>query len=224
MQDTLELLGYKATVVRTRIAWEDSLWSIAGPVRRLVRPPLRALSALRPPPPPRPRPIAREQLNEDDQEGAADEQPLTPDLVTQVRESSSLLTELWTLIITLANASSQWKLMRRHLLSGDIVISDRYTLDSIVELRYSYGTERRFRAARMALSRLYPTPVRAFFLDVSPDVALERKGEWGIEWLSEHRDLYLEECEQLGVRLLDGEQPRADICAEIAREVWISGI
>jgi thymidylate kinase len=127
-------------------------------------------------------------------------------------------------MITLANASSQWKLMHRQLLRGGVVICDRYTLDSIVELRYSYGRTRRYRAARAALRSLYPTPVRAYFLDVSPEAALERKGEWGIRWLTEHRDLYLEECERLGVRMLDGEQPQADICAEIAREVWLSGI
>ena len=224
LQEVLERLGYKANVVRTRIAWEDSLWSIAAPIKRLLRPAMRVLTALRPPPPVRPRPVAREQLEEGELEAATPEQPIALDPVTMVREGSSLLTDLWTLIITLANASSQWKLMRRHLLRGEIVICDRYTLDSIVELRYSYGPERRFRAARVALSMLYPTPLRAFFLDVSPHAALERKGEWGIQWLSEHRDLYLEECERLGVRLLDGEQPQADICAEIAREVWLSRI
>lgn len=221
--DVLEHLGYKVIVVRTRIAWDDSLWTVTGPIKRLLRPPLRLLTTLRPPSAPRPRPIAREQPDEGN-DALVPDQPLASDPVTLVRESSPLLTDLWTLVITLANASLQWKLMRRELLRGYIVICDRYTLDSIVELRYSYGTERRYRGARAAMSTLYPKPVRAFFLDVSPQAALARKGEWGMQWLSEHREIYLEECERLGVRLLDGELPPADICDEIAREVWLSDI
>jgi thymidylate kinase len=226
LAETLERLGFDAIVVRTRITWEDSLWAIAGPIKRLLTPPLRLLTSARPtrtihkPPPAHEQPLPSER----DGEGDPHEGQITHDPVTSVRESSSLLTNLWTLMITLANASSQWKLMHRQLLRGGVVICDRYTLDSIVELRYSYGRTRRYRAARAALRSLYPTPVRAYFLDVSPEAALERKGEWGIRWLTEHRDLYLEECERLGVRMLDGEQPQADICAEIAREVWLSGI
>jgi thymidylate kinase len=224
LRETLERLGYDAVVVRTRIAWDDSLWTIAGPIKRLLTPPLRALAALRPAPAAPARPRAREQPDEGEFGGDAREPAAAPHPVTIVRESSPLLTDLWTLMITLANASSQWKLMRRRLLRGGIVICDRYTLDSIVELRYSYGSERPFRSARAALSRLYPTPVRAYFLDLPPQAAFERKGEWGIQWLSEHRDLYLQECERMGVRLLDGERARAEICAEVAREVWLSGI
>jgi thymidylate kinase len=224
LREVLERLGYDATVVRTRIAWDDSLWTIAGPIKRLLTPPLRVLSGLRHTRTAPARSLARERAQAGDPDGGADEQPATPDPVTKVRESSALLTDIWTLMITLANAASQWRHMRRQLMRGGIVICDRYTLDSIVELRYSYGAERPFRGARAALSLLYPTPVRAFFLDVSPEVALERKGEWGLQWLSEHRDLYRQECERLGVRLLDGEQPQAEICAEVAREVWLSGI
>jgi thymidylate kinase len=224
LRETLERLGYDAIVVRTRIAWDDLLWTIAGPIKRLLTPPLHVLTALRPAQAASNRPVAHEQPEEGDLNGLAHKRPAPRHPVTRVREASSLLTDLWTLMITLANASSQWKLMRRQLLRGGIVICDRYTLDSIVELRYSYGSERPFRGARAALSRLYPTPVRAYFLDVPPQAAFERKGEWGIQWLSEHRDLYLQECERLGVRPIDGEQPQADICAEIAREIWLSGI
>lgn len=228
LQETLERLGYEAIVVRTRITWDDSLWAVATPIKRLLTPPLRLLTSSRSlqptrrPPPAREQPLAHER--DDDSENWVHDGQATHDPVTSVREASPLLTSLWTLMITLANASSQWKLMRRQLLRGGIVICDRYTLDSIVELRYSYGKELSFRAARAALRRLYPTPVRAYFLDVPPRAALERKGEWGLRWLTEHRHLYLEECERLGVRLLDGERPRDELCAEIASEVWKSGI
>ena len=214
LADTLERLGYRALVARTRITWDDPLWTIAEPIRRVLRPPLRALTALRP----------HESPHVDAGESApiqgASSKRETLDPVTRVRQASPLLTDLWTVVITLANASVQWKLMRHELVRGGIVICDRYTLDSIVELRYRYGSERPLRRARTVLSWLYPTPARAYFLDVSPETALERKGEWGIDWLSVHRELYLQECERMGVRVLDGAAPLPEICAEVAREVW----
>ncbi|MCW2971154.1 MAG: Thymidylate kinaselike protein [Solirubrobacterales bacterium] len=222
--DTLERLGYDATVVRTRISWDDALWRVARPLKRLLAPPLTLLAALLPVPPVRERPVARERQDGGEGEATSSQTRPAEDAVTRVREASPLLTDLWTLVITVANASSQWKLMRRHLLRGGIVVCDRYTLDSIVELRYTYGRERSLRATRAALSRLYPRPLRAYLLDVRPETALERKGEWGIEWLSAHRHLYLEERERLGVRLLDGEHTQADLCAEVARDVWLSGV
>jgi thymidylate kinase len=213
LRDTLDRLGYDAIVVRTRITWDDWLWTVARPIKRLVGLPLRGWSR------------ARSALgaSEPPAHERHDDAP-AHDPVTRVREASSILTDLWTLTIVVANASSQWRLMHRQLLRGGIVICDRYTLDSIVALRYSYGSERPLRAARMALSRLYPTPVRAYLIDVLPETALARKGEWGIAWLTRHRELYLEECERLGVRVLDGEQPDAETCAQVACELWLNGI
>ena len=89
-------------------------------------------------------------------------------------------------------------------------------------LRYEYGTERRFRPQRRLISLLSPKPRRAYFLDVPPEVAYQRKREWGVEWLAGHRDLYLEEAGALKVRVLDGELPREDICAQIAADVWLA--
>ena len=224
LRETLAHLGYDAIVVRTRITWDDALWTIAGPIKRVLTPPLRLLTSVRVVQAASDRRAGPNHDDRSESSPGTNENAATQDPVTRVREASSLLTELWTLVITLANASLQWKLMCRQLLHGGIVVCDRYTLDSIVELRYSYGSGRPFRSARAALSRLYPRPLRAYFLDVSPQSALERKGEWGIQWLSEHRDLYLQECVRLGVRLLDGELPQADICDEVAREVWLTGI
>jgi thymidylate kinase len=223
LHETLVRLGYDAIIVRTRITWDDALWPIAEPIKRVLTPPLALLASLRDARAGCGRQSRYEREDRSATIRGTNENATQQDPVTRVREASSLLTELWMLMITLANASLQWKLMRRQLLHGGVVICDRYTLDSIVELRYSYGTERPFHIARRALARLYPRPLRAYFLDVSPETALERKGEWGIQWLAEHRNLYLQECGRLGVRVLDGERPEADICAEVAREVWLTG-
>jgi thymidylate kinase len=146
------------------------------------------------------------------------------DAVRRLRERSNLLTDAWTVVIALTNVWAQWRLMYRQLARGGIVICDRYTLDSIVAMRYSYGSERPLKPLRATLAALYPKPVRAYFLDVTPATALARKGEWGEEWLTRHRELYLQECPRLGVTVIDGEKPREEVCAQIAREVWLSDI
>jgi thymidylate kinase len=227
--ETLERIGRDAIVVRTRIRWDDSLWSISEPIKRLLAPAAHVLAARisADPLPPPSRALAGAPSGADRPSPYPDAANPAPEVrhpVTRIREQSPLLTDLWTMAITFANAALQWRLMRRALLRGAIVICDRYTLDSIVELRYSYGSERPLRSARGALRLLYPRPKRAYFLDVSPQAALERKGEWGLQWLTEHRELYLQECERGAVRVLDGERPVDELCAEIAREVWLSGI
>ncbi|MFL5909366.1 MAG: hypothetical protein ACJ768_02185, partial [Gaiellaceae bacterium] len=126
----------------------------------------------------------------------------------------------WLMVIAFANAWSQRRLTRGHLKRGAVVICDRYTLDSIVALRYEYGKGRRFRLQRALIGAISPTPRRAYFLDVSPETAFARKGEWGVEWLAGHRELYLEEARSMGVRVLDGEQSRDTICELIAADVW----
>jgi thymidylate kinase len=223
--ETLSRLGRDATVVRTRIRWDDSLWSIAEPLKRLLAPAARIVAARAGPDPAATGERSGAAMRESpDASGTAVASLDPPHPVTRIREQSPVLTDLWTMVVTLANAALQWRLMHRALLRGALVICDRYTLDSIVELRYSYGSERPLRSARAALRLLYPTPVRAYFLDVSPQAALERKGEWGLQWLNEHRELYLEECERGAVQILDGERATAELCAEVARDVWLSGI
>jgi thymidylate kinase len=207
LRETLERLGFDVTVAWTRFSWDDRLWRLALPVKSA----LTAILRLR-----RRRPTAA---------SAAASPPATdPDPVKRIREGSRLLTHTWTSIVALSNAISQRRMTRPQLRRGGIVICDRYTLDSIVALRFSYGTQYRFRLQRALIARLSPAPRRAYLLDVPAETAYARKGEYSAEWLAAHRVLYLEEHVGLGVRLLDGRRPREDLCAEIALDVWQSGL
>jgi thymidylate kinase len=208
LRDTFERLAYDTTIAWTRIAWDDSLWRLALPAKTALTAALRLIA---------PAPAARAPTAD----AAAG---LPDDPVKRVRESSALLTETWTLVIAFVNAISQRRLTRGPVRRGTIVICDRYTLDSIVALRFDYGRTRRFRAQRAVIAALSPTPRRAFLLDVRPETAYARKGEGGVDWLAGHRALYQEEYEELGVRLLDGERATEELCAEIARDVWESGL
>jgi thymidylate kinase len=241
LRDALERLGCEAVVVRTRISWEEWLWAMVPRVKLLIGPFARAALTAQA--------LARRRRGrgrfEAAQEGAAPgaldaaqdasaldapsagAQPSVGragDPVGRLREGSELLTDAWIVLIALANAWSQWRLMGRPLLRGSVVICDRYTLDSLVELRCRYGPHRPLRPLRAALARLYPRPARAYYLDVEPHTAFERKREWGLERLSELRALYLQEHAGMGVELLDGERPPDQLCAQVAREVWLNAL
>jgi thymidylate kinase len=125
--------------------------------------------------------------------------------------------------VAVANGITQRRETRSHLRKGRVVICDRYSLDSAVHLRYRYGEHRRFRLQAALVRVLSPRPVRAFLLDVPAETGLARKAEqYDLGQLARQVRLYREEHEQLGVRRLDGERPREELCAEIAREVWLA--
>ena len=214
LKEALECLGYDVTIGWTRIAWDDTLWRMALPVKALLQRALGVLSR-------EPRSSAGPAADGPSAAAAAGE---PPDRVKRLREGSGLLTHAWTLVIALSNGVSQRRLTRPALRAGGIVICDRYTLDSIVALRFAYGRHRRFRVQRAVIAALSPTPRRAYFLDVCPETAYARKAEGGTSWLAGHRSLYRQEHVDLGVRLLDGERPQAELCTEIALDVWQSGL
>ena len=214
LQQTLERLGYDATIAWTRIGWDDALWRFALPLKAALE---RALRLFR-----------RNGAEAGDAvaagagpTGGAGERGDDP--VKRIRESSALLTHVWTMVIAIINGLAQRRLTRSHVRRGGIVICDRYTLDSIVALRFAYGPHRRFRYQRAMIAALSPTPLRAYLIDVPPETAFARKGEGGLAWLAGHRRLYRQEHAGLGVRLLDGERPTEELCAEIGRDVWQSG-
>jgi thymidylate kinase len=210
LRDTLERLGFDVTIAWTRFSWDDRLWRFTLPVKRALAAILR-LGARGGP--------------RDAGGGPAERpDPYAGDPVKRIRDGSRVLTHLWTLVVALTNAGSQRRMTRPHLRRGGIVICDRYTLDSIVSLRFSYGTQYRFRLQRAVIAGLSPTPQRAYLLDVPPETAYARKREGGLEWLAAHRALYREEHVRLGVRALDGERPREELCTEVALDVWQSGL
>jgi thymidylate kinase len=129
----------------------------------------------------------------------------------------------WTTVVALANALHQRRTAAEQALHGRVVIFDRYSLDSIVRLRYMYGEAERFRFQSFLIRALSPKPRCAFLLEVAPETALGRKvDQWNLDDLRRQFELYREEAERQGVVRLDGERPREDLCAEIAAAVWRS--
>jgi thymidylate kinase len=125
----------------------------------------------------------------------------------------------WSTAGAAANALAHLRAAAGPIATGKVVIFDRYVLDTIVHLRFTYGGVPH--PAQESLVRLLsPAPAASFFLDVPPEVALSRKQDWGLPVLERQAELYRAEHARLGVRRLDGERPQEELAAEIARDVW----
>jgi thymidylate kinase len=126
----------------------------------------------------------------------------------------------WATATALENVWSQRRRIGGFLARGYVVVCDRYTLDSIVSLRGLVDEGRHLRLQRVLLRALVRRPAAAFWLEVRPETAWERKGEHGLRWLRRHHALYREEHGRLGVTRLDGERPPEELAALIARRAW----
>lgn len=145
--------------------------------------------------------------------------PAPPDAARLFRQSNRTITWGWTLVIALANGLHRRRTVRRH--ASRVVVCDRYTLDSLAQLHYRYGHNRPFRLQRQVIRALSPRPVCAFFLDVPPPVARERKPEQYLTpELTNMRQLYLNEVPGQRVLVLDGARPIDELAAEIAQTSW----
>jgi thymidylate kinase len=139
-----------------------------------------------------------------------------------VRERSDLISQVWVAVVAVAHAAAQRRATRRLLGRGTIVVCDRYTLDAAVQLRFRYGETRRYRFQVDLMARLSPRPARAYLVDVTAEVAYGRKAEqFSLPELARQAELYRVEAERLGVRRLDGGRSRAELCEEVARDVWL---
>jgi thymidylate kinase len=124
------------------------------------------------------------------------------------------------LVVAVVQAWSFRRGARRIARRVDVVVFDRYTLDSVVYLRHRWGHGRRLGLQSRLIEWLSRTPDLAFLLDVAPEVAYERKRDFPLDDLRERRALYRELHAKLGVTRLDGERPPDELCAVIARAAW----
>jgi thymidylate kinase len=198
LDQALSMLGYRTVRVWTSLPAHPGLELVAAPARAL-------LGARRETP-----------AGEEDRAAAGEDD----DRLTRLRESRRLLHLAWVTYVAALNAWWQARAVRPQLLRGRIVICDRYTLDSVVNLRYRYGERSRYRAQRALISLLSPRPLRAYLLQVSPDVAYARNQEFTRRQVEFRARLYHEEHGELAVTCLDGERTSNELCAQIALEVW----
>ena len=201
--EALERLGFDAASEWTRLAENSVLDVIARPAKRLL--------ALAPA-----HKLMRPRKPDDVLHASRLTEP-----TKRLRQQSRAMTGAWATIVAGANGWTQRSTAVRHIRKGTIVVCDRYTLDSAVHLRYRYGETRRRRFQVWLIRLLSPRPQRSYFLDIAPETAFARKTDhYDLEQLRRQAALYRQEYRRLGVRRLDGERPRQELCSEIASEVW----
>jgi thymidylate kinase len=204
LEQALNALGYPVVKIWTSVTAHPSLGLLAAPARALLGHKRRAQpTGLQPGLQP-----GAPAAGEDD------------DRLTRLRESRRWLHLSWVSVVATIHAWWQARALRPHLLRGRVVICDRYTLDSLVHLRYRYGAQHRYRLQLALIRLLSPRPTRAYLLDVSPETAYARNQEYTREQTKLRARLYREDYPALGVTRLDGERSREELCEQVALEVW----
>lgn len=137
------------------------------------------------------------------------------------RHSEAGRSLVWTAVGTFAAISAGLSLRRRAAASrAELLVLDRYRLDTIVKLQYWYADVPAAWLARV-VGFIAPAPDVEFLLRVEPEVAHRRKPEqWSVSELSRQARLY----NQLGtgafpVVTLDGHQPSDEIARQVRSRV-----
>jgi thymidylate kinase len=143
-------------------------------------------------------------------------EPVFPDLPSQ----QPLVMHLLATIVALVQVLSFRKGVRSAPGRPRVLIFDRYALDALVYVRHRWGQGRPLRWQCRLIRALARRPLRAYLLEVTPEVAYARKRDFPLENLRGRANLYREHWQALGARRVDSERPHADLCEEITREVW----
>jgi thymidylate kinase len=145
-------------------------------------------------------------------------EPIFDDLPRQ----RPLVMHLLATVVALAQVLSFRKGERSAPAGSRVLIFDRYALDAIVYVRHRWSQGRQLRWPCKLIAAMARRPLRAYLLDVPPEVAYARKRDFPVENLRGRARLYSEHCSALGARRLDGQRPPAELREQIAREVWSS--
>jgi hypothetical protein len=135
--------------------------------------------------------------------------------------ADALRSATWVGIATVAAVSVGLSLRRRASnSSADLLVLDRYRLDSLVKLQFWYPDVSEAWLARV-VGALAPAPDVEFLLRVDPAVAYARKPEqWSVNQLSKQARLYDRlAAGPLHVMTLDAHEEADDLAREVISQV-----
>jgi thymidylate kinase len=135
--------------------------------------------------------------------------------------ADALRSAMWVAIGTVAAISVGLSLRRRASNgSADVLVLDRYRLDSVVKLQSWYSDVSNAWLARVVRA-LAPAPDVEFLLRVEPAVAYARKPEqWSVDQLSRQARLYDQlAAGPLRVVTLDAEEDVDDVARQVSSHV-----
>ena len=101
---------------------------------------------------------------------------------------------------------------------SDVVISDRYFQDALVDMGANFGSPA---PSASGPFRFFPKPDRVVLLDAPEDVVFARKEDVpSLEYLRERRPLYLELARRNGWPIVDASGTADEVRTEISAAVW----
>lgn len=102
-----------------------------------------------------------------------------------------------------------WWRVGRGLLARRVVLADRYLCDLVIDQSLNFGqsVEELVRMMQRPWTRLFPTPRLVIYLDLSEEVALERRDDIpSLDYLRERRTRYHALCEAMGYSVVDANR------------------
>jgi thymidylate kinase len=203
LRRTLEAQGIDAEVAWVPVAINESLARIKSIVRALLsRLPGWRGRVYAPPPP-----------------DATRTHGVVADEAKELVTRSSAARQLWSTFVVLTNVLGHWRELLRHR-RCDVVIFDRYALDTAVRIHTWYGDRGNVGFQVWLARALSPRPLRAYLLDVPAATAHERKDDgWTLGELAAQADLYRRELARFGASLLDGERPTEELAGAVRTQV-----
>jgi len=142
------------------------------------------------------------------------------DLARALVHRSAVARHLWVTVLAGANLVTNWRLALRYSRTHDVLLLDRYTLDTAVRLAAWYGDRGSVRFQTWLVRALSPRPLCSILLDVAPETALGRKRDkWDLDELGEQARMYRDRADEFAVMRVDGELPPDQIADRIAHEV-----
>jgi thymidylate kinase len=144
-----------------------------------------------------------------------------PNVVRAARERRPWLTWLWALFVVADHLVEQRRSVRHHLRAGRLVVCDRWTLDSLVHVRYRYGATTSLALHEALLRVLSPRADLAFLLAVPGEVAHTRKpDQYSRTQLDKHAHLYDQLARAQEVTTVDGTLTEDAIASTLGVEAW----
>lgn len=103
-------------------------------------------------------------------------------------------------------------------LKVDYIISDRYFYDSVVNINFLSGNEK-----KLCVEKYIPKPDFAFYIDVKPEVIMqrERKPDQGMEYLLAKEKIFSDKIKKWNMIVVDGERGKEEIFEDIKQIIKI---
>jgi dTMP kinase len=138
-------------------------------------------------------------------------------------EIHSFLSRIYEQILLLDYMLQVFFKVKVPLIFGKNIVCDRYIYDTVItdlSVDMNYSEDKTIRLLDN-IFRFFPEPDITFLVDVSEEIAYERKNDIpSILYLRERRDMYLNIGKKCEMVILDGSKKREELQCEIEKKVF----